>query len=335
MRFLIATGIYPPEIGGPAIYARELSEALRTKGHVVEVGTFGSLKKLPTGLRHFFLFFRLARFVQRADIVIALDTFSAALPAFFASKMFGKPFVMRTGGDFIWEQYVERTADLLPLPFFYEKHGPFTLKERIYMRVTKLILRHAWLVFSSTFQKNIWMHPYGISEAKTLVIENAVEGTLPAQHPARKNFLWFSRDLKLKNGAKLKEAFVIAKKWVPELELETGHVSYESMIEKIQSCYAVILPSISDITPNYILDALRCGKPFILTKYSEYAKTYGDRGLLVDPLNVEDIAEKIAALCSEETYKELAGRIAERPITRTYSDLADDFVALASKILRV
>ena len=332
MRFLIATGIYPPEIGGPAIYARDLTDALRSKGHEVEIGTFGALKKLPTGIRHVALFLRLLPMAKRAQVIIALDTFSAALPALFVAKLFGKPFIVRTGGDFIWEQYVERTGDLLPLPVFYEKHKPFSIKERIYFRITIYILDHATIVFSSNFQKDIWAKPYSLSLEKTHVIENAVAEVLPPIPVMRKNFLAFSRDIKLKNGDNLEKAFELAKKWVPNLELETGLVPYSEMIDKIRSCYAVIVPSISDITPNYILDALRCGKPFILTKYSEYARLYGDRGLLIDPLSVDDMAEKIAALCHERTYEELVGRIADRPITRTYADLADDFIALGKEL---
>ena len=88
MRFLIATGIYPPEIGGPAYYAKSLAEALRAKGHTVDIGTFGALKELPTGLRHFLLFLQMIPAASQCDAVIALDTFSAALPAFFAAKLF-------------------------------------------------------------------------------------------------------------------------------------------------------------------------------------------------------------------------------------------------------
>ena len=88
MRFLIATGIYPPEIGGPAYYAKNLAEALQAKGHAVEIGTFGALKKLPTGIRHLALFLRLLPATSRADFVIALDTFSAAVPTYFAAAIF-------------------------------------------------------------------------------------------------------------------------------------------------------------------------------------------------------------------------------------------------------
>src|ERR1043166_7495967 len=156
MRFLIATGIYPPEIGGPAYYAKNLSEALQAKGHTVDIGTFGTLKKFPTGIRHLLLFLKIIPEVSQADVVIALDTFSAAIPAYFAARLFRKPVIVRTGGDFLWEQYIERTGDLLPLPFFYEKHQPFSLLERMYFSMTKFLLPRVTLVFSTNFQKDLW-----------------------------------------------------------------------------------------------------------------------------------------------------------------------------------
>ena len=333
MRFLIATGIYPPEVGGPAQYAKNLAESLREKGHQVDVGTFGALKKLPSGMRHLSLFFRLIPLTNRVDVVIALDTFSAALPALFAAKLFGTPLIVRTGGDFLWEQYVERTGDLVPLPFFYEKHRTFSLKERMYFALTKLLLRHATIVFSSVFQRDIWVRAYGLDTAKTCLIENAVSGALRETHtPVEKNFLAFGRDIKLKNTPHLYEAFTIAQQKVPGIVLETGQMPHKELMDKISHCYAVILPSISEVSPNYILDAIRSGKPFILTKYSEYARLYGDLGLIVDPLDVNDIAEKIVQMCDEVTHAELSRRISTRLLTRTYAELADDFVGLVKTL---
>ena len=52
MKIVIATGIYPPQIGGPAQYAWGLAEALRTQNHDVKVVTFSTLLRIPTGVRH-------------------------------------------------------------------------------------------------------------------------------------------------------------------------------------------------------------------------------------------------------------------------------------------
>ncbi len=334
MRFLIATGIYPPDIGGPAYYARHLAEALIEKGHTVEIGTFGTLKRFPTGIRHLLLFLDLLPKAYEADVVIALDTFSAGIPALFASKLFRKPLIVRTGGDFLWEQYVERAGDPLPLPYFYEKHKPFTWKERLYFWLTKFLLTRSTVVFSSRFQKDIWVPVYGLSEKKLHLISNAITGPLESQVPAKKNFLVYGRDLKLRNRKRLKEAFALAKEKVPDIELEEGRVPQHVLLERIRAGYCLLLPSISDITPNYILDGLRAGKPFIMTKYSEYAEVYKDFGFFVDPLDSRDIADKIVMMSDTNTYEGFVKKIAQNPLTRTYADLAFDFVNLANLIIK-
>lgn len=332
MRILIATGIYPPEVGGPAYYAKHLAEALRAKGHEVSVSTYGWLKKLPMGLRHIAYFLKLLSSAMKAERIIALDTFSVAVPAVWAGQLLRIPIIIRTGGDFLWEQYVERTGDMLPLPFFYERHKPFITKEKMVLRLTRYVLRHARIAFNSELQREVWCEAYGLDRAATFFIDNAAAEPHAPLPPSRKNFLWYTRGIRLKNGEKLHEAFVLAKQKVPDLVLETGQLPQEELLEKMRNCYAVILPSLTELGPNYILDAIRCGKPFIQTKYSGYAERFKDLGLTVDPLSAEDIAEKIVELCDPAVYQKLTTNIAAHSFTRTYADVADDFIALAQKI---
>ena len=58
-KILIVTGIYPPQIGGPAQYAKNLAEALTEGGDEVKVKTYGWEKRLPATWRHLFFFFKI------------------------------------------------------------------------------------------------------------------------------------------------------------------------------------------------------------------------------------------------------------------------------------
>jgi len=332
MRFLIATGIYPPEVGGPAYYAKHLAEALRGKEQSVSVVTYGGLKKLPMGVRHVLYFLKLVPHALSAERIIALDTFSVAVPAVWAGQLLRIPVIIRTGGDFLWEQYVERTGDMVPLPYFYEKHRFLTGKERLILRLTKYVLRHATMVFNSELQRDVWCKAYGLEKSATSVIDNAIARPLEPLPSTRKNFLWYTRGIRFKNGDMLRRAFALAQKKVPDIVLEMGQLPQKELLEKMRGCYAVILPSLTELGPNYILDALRCGKPFIQTKYSGYAERFADFGLTVDPLSAEDIAEKIVQLCDPVVYQKLVANIAAHPFTRTYAEVADDFISLAKKI---
>jgi hypothetical protein len=44
MKFLLISGIYPPDIGGPAIFIPKLAEFLHNKGHECEVLTLKNHK---------------------------------------------------------------------------------------------------------------------------------------------------------------------------------------------------------------------------------------------------------------------------------------------------
>ena len=333
MKIAIATGIYPPEAGGPAYYAQGLAEALRSKGHAVRTVTYGALKKLPSGVRHFAYLLRLAPKMLRADAVIALDTFSVELPAVIACGILRVPLVIRTGGDFLWEAYVERTNDPLPLPFFYEKHRPFTRKERIVFSLTRWTLAHAnVIIFSTRMQRDLWVKAYGITPEKTRIIGNAVEAPLSSEKPARQNFLWHVRPNAIKNGARAHVAFARAKAEHPGIMLEEGVMPKKKLLERMRSCYAVILPSLTEISPNYILDALRFRKPFIMDKYSGLAQWLAPYGLLVDPLDEADIARAIIELASTECYARACEKAAAFAFTRTYAEVADDFLGLIKTV---
>ena len=49
MRVLIVSGIWPPDVGGPASHAPELAEFLSRRGHSVHVVTTASARPAATG----------------------------------------------------------------------------------------------------------------------------------------------------------------------------------------------------------------------------------------------------------------------------------------------
>ncbi|PIS31905.1 MAG: hypothetical protein COT41_00445, partial [Candidatus Portnoybacteria bacterium CG08_land_8_20_14_0_20_40_83] len=70
IKILITTGIYPPDIGGPAQYAKNLSEEFKKRGNAVKILHYKTEKKLPTGIRHFLYFFRVLFSLAEVDLVI-------------------------------------------------------------------------------------------------------------------------------------------------------------------------------------------------------------------------------------------------------------------------
>src|SRR3990167_7909869 len=104
MRIVIATPLYPPEIGGPATYAKLLFEGLPEKGIEVELVKFSDVRHLPKIIRHIAYFLRVLKAARNANVVLALDPVSVGLPAMKAAQKARKPFVVKIVGDYAWEQ---------------------------------------------------------------------------------------------------------------------------------------------------------------------------------------------------------------------------------------
>ncbi len=330
----IATGIYPPELGGPAEYAQNMSQVWSTEGHTVFVEVFSRFNYLPTGVRHIVYFIALCKHIWKSDFVFILDTFSAALPAIVASKIFRKKTILRTGGDFLWEWYVERTGDLVLLKDFYTKHQqPLSVKEKIIFQIIRFILQQVdIIVWSTLWQKNIFMSPYGLVAQKHAVIENYYGERLSYIPAQNKNFVAATRVLKWKNMSVLKDVFVDSQVAETGVCLDEERAPHGAFLDKIRRSYAVIIPSLGDISPNTILDALMCGKPFIVTKETGLYERIKSVALFVDPKDVQDITQKILWLADAKNYESQVQKIREFKFTHTWNEIASEYIELYQKI---
>lgn len=337
IKILISTGIYPPAIGGPALYAKSLFEEFQRGGHVTRIKTFGSIeRKLPSGLRHLFYFFKIVPAVVRSDVIIALDTFSVGLPSVFAALLFGKKIIIRTGGDFLWEGYVERTGQMVLLRNFYDTtKDKWNTKERAIYKLTKFVLKQASaIVFSTKWQQDIFNKAYGLDLASQFIIENFY-GAMSEKPPVfNKDFIGSTRPLKWKNLETLRRVFEKVKKGKPEISLTTLTSPHENFLERIRSSYAVIVMSLGDISPNTILDAISVGTPFILTKENGLMDRIGSVGLFADPLDEKDIEDKVLWLLKPENYRVMQERLAAFGFTHTWSEIAEEFLSVFRAVIK-
>src|SRR3990167_3732440 len=65
-RILIVTGIFPPDVGGPATYSKILLDELPKENFCAKVLSFGSVKYLPKGISHIAYFLKAMRLGARA-----------------------------------------------------------------------------------------------------------------------------------------------------------------------------------------------------------------------------------------------------------------------------
>jgi glycosyltransferase involved in cell wall biosynthesis len=143
MKVLIATGLFPPDIGGPATYSKILSEELPKHKISVEVLSFGEVRSLPKGIRHFAYLLKLLRKGKSCDVIHAQDPVSVGFPALIASSVLRKKFVLKVVGDYAWEQGFKRfgVADLLDE--FVKRKKKYPLFVRFLQWIEILVARNA------------------------------------------------------------------------------------------------------------------------------------------------------------------------------------------------
>lgn len=174
MRLLIATPLYPPDIGGPATFAKMVADEFPKRGITVSLALFGAVVRWPSGIRHVLFFFTVLRKGRNAEVILALDPLGVGLPAAIAAKLLRKPFVLRVAGDRAWETGVQRHGILEPLDIFSAKRsGVFSL--RVIQTLQRFVCSLAGVVIvPSEYFKTVLLN-WGVPEQKIRVVYSAFE----------------------------------------------------------------------------------------------------------------------------------------------------------------
>lgn len=186
MKILITTGIFPPDIGGPATYSSLLLKELDGYGYGIKVLIYGAKEqavakivyavsnKWPKGLRHFIYFIKVLFLGLQTDAILAADSsFGAAFVSVLAAKIIRKKIIVRVTGDYAWEQGQQRfgVKDLMD-DFQNKKYGLpvelIRLCQRFFVRATTAVIA------PSFYLKKIVLK-WGVKEEKIKVIYNSVD----------------------------------------------------------------------------------------------------------------------------------------------------------------
>lgn len=177
MKILIATPLYPPEIGGPATYVKFLEEHLPKHNFILEVVKFGEVKRLPYGIRHVVFFFKVFNRGKDADIIYALDPLGVGVPAGLAAKFLRKRFFLRIAGDRAWETAVQKFGVTDSLDDFSQSNMYPSPVQSLKSGQTFAAKLAEKIIVPSEYLKKIVSH-WGVKEEKIQVIYNAFNPVL-------------------------------------------------------------------------------------------------------------------------------------------------------------
>ena len=336
MKVVIATPLYPPEIGGPATYAKLLFEGLPTKGIEVELVKFNDVRHLPKIIRHFIYYRQVLRAARNADVVLALDPVSVGLPAMWAAQKAGKPFVVKIVGDYAWEQGQQRFGITQSLDEFVKtSRVPFLV--RLFRRVQTRVARSATrVIVPGAYLKGI-VSSWGISPEKIEVIYNAVTleelGAVPEKIAALPQPLvvtagrlvsWKHIEGVIDAVATTEASLAIvgdgplraplarrANEKLSGRATLTGISSHKDTLAVMKCADAFILNSSYEGLSHLLIEALALGVPIIATRVGGNPEviTDGENGLLVATDDTKALAAALTRLLSD---RELRARLSAR-----------------------
>lgn len=367
MKIVLATGIYPPDIGGPATYVRALAEELVKKHMQVTVLTYGSGTHPDdiwetVSISRFWPLLRWWQYAQAlrthaadADIVIAFSLVSVGVPLWLSGL--GKPkLILRLGGDFLWERYTD-LGGAFSLKEWYA--SPFWQTASALARSFVGSLLHSFnhIVFSTRLQEEIYEKQYRRLPSHT-VIENALVAPTPTPSPAAAGegrtrhtpfrLLFMGRFVAFKNIASLLRAMTelleITLTLVgegPLLPILEGNVRGLRIQDRVtfrpkvnqeerrmlfRDHDLLILPSVTEISPNTALEARAACLPVLLTEETGLSEALR-QGMVIRKLRTsEQIRSAIQEVMGD--YGRFVLEAAQSPVDRSWGKVCEEYLQL-------
>ena len=338
IRLLIITGIYPPEIGGPASYVPLVASALSDDGFEVQVLTLSD-QRLPRpspsvpvhtvsrslwrpirGLRLCIAIMRLAR---GSDVILACGLFGIAA---LSAKAPRRPLIMRVAGDVAWERAINRHlthdgfADFQACRQRPQVELLKTLRSLVTRRADAVIVPSGYLADA--------VRGWRVPEDRIHVINNGV--TIPprpgpSEDAKRETFkvVTSSRLISLKRV----DGIVRAVESLPNVELIvigdgpelsslqslaidlgieskvtfTGRLSAEQALSSVARADLLVLNSTHEGFPHVLLEAMALGVPVVATAVGgtpEIIRTHQD-GLLIASEDENGLSKAIALMATD------------------------------------
>jgi glycosyltransferase involved in cell wall biosynthesis len=305
LRVLILTGIFPPDIGGPATYVPVIAAELANRGHEVRViclsespsprmgdGADGFVverirRGLPRGVRAARTVGRILRRGLWADVLFVNGLY---LEAVCANLLLRKPMAMKIVGDWAWERMTTESPSTADFDRFEEAEAP--ARSRLSKRLRTFYARRAdAVIVPSAYLGRATAH-WGVAGNRIHVIHNATEvppglarECIPLDTPFKavtvgRLVRWKHVDRILEVIARLPDVGLVIVGDGPERQrLEAlavslgvasrvrfyGQQSRAQALSLMSACDLMVLNSTYEGFPHVALEAMSLGVPVVAT----------------------------------------------------------------------
>ena len=210
LSILFVSGIYPPDIGGPATYVSRMAYELMRLGHSIQVLTLGErnrrisnpfpVRKIIRGkiilLRSLRMFLAAMIMAKEADLIYATGSpWDSWIISLATAKLRRKRVILKVVGDSVWEWAQRKSFSDLLMGDFNKKKGGERIEILKWFR--NLLARKSDLIITpSAFLRNV-VEQWGIQPRKIRIIFNVVES------PLKRKLNYHKRDREVATVARL------------------------------------------------------------------------------------------------------------------------------------
>jgi glycosyltransferase involved in cell wall biosynthesis len=358
---VVVSGIWPPDVGGPASHAPEVAEFLLAHGHaphvLVTADRAPAAEAYPVDwiprsspLRHVLAFRRVAQLAKRADVVYTTGMFGRSGAGSLASRT---PYVVKLTADPAYERARRRGLTHATLAGFQEDRSPVTLPFRAARDA--IAARAAHVITPSAFLRELTVG-WGVPAERVTVLPNPapVIPAVPSRDELRMRFamdgptLVFAGRLALPKSLEVGiEAarragvpLLIAGDGPERARLEAlGHARFlgplprDEVLALFRAGDASLLSSSWENFPHSVVESLAAGTPVVATRVGGVPEVVrdGENGLLVAPGDVDALTDAIRRAFAglDGLRANAAASVADYSRERVYGKLLDILTAAA------
>jgi glycosyltransferase involved in cell wall biosynthesis len=315
MKVLVVSGIWPPDVGGPASHAPQVAAFLLARGHEVAVVTTAReqpapqpypvhwiSRSLPKGLVHVRTGLEVTRRARAADVVYTTGMFGRSAAGAVLAR---RPYVIKLTADPAFERARRRGIVDGGVDAFQAKDGG--LKVRVLRGARDAELRGAAHVFTPSTWLSELAVSWGVDAARVSVLPNPapVLPVLPPREELRASFGMNGATLAFAGRLTAQKALEVALEALARvddvalliagegdrrrpLEAKTaelglgsrvrflGAVPRERIVELFRAADATVLSSSWENFPHTVVESLAAGTPVLATATGGVAEVVRD-----------------------------------------------------------
>ncbi len=374
-KVVLCSGIFYPDVGGPAIHVMKIAQRLVQEGMEPVVLAYGDdpqqkdfgfcvhriSRNQHKALQWLRYFWYAIRFARTADVVYAFDPTAAGVPARVAAKFTRKPFLIRIGGDPIWEREAQAGRRLMPITQYYVEGLYKKDKPRLF-KIIRWILRSAdRVVLYNEFWKTFFNRYFDLSFDSVRIVKNPAFRREQAHTELSKDptIIFAGRFVAYKNLPRLMRAFDAVREKIgkgtllligkgqeepilKQLQRELAHgnhiifhesVPQDELFAKIKEAAVAIGPALSEFNPNFILESLSFGKPVLLSRGHGLSVELPEE-FLFDPMSQEELEQKIEWMFDPDNYRHAVQMVSNLDMSQSWEDVTDFHLAQIQELLK-